>query len=94
MTFRKQIDAAILVCAIAASTPRRPTHCVYTGAIATALRLVDRSTREGRRFVKAVIDHASWARDKAAGTGWVNRRTQESDAHAEQILRVLYGRTQ
>lgn len=79
---------AILVCAIAASTPRKRRECVYTGALVVKLG-VRRKTRAEKKFFRSVIGWAQEARDKAAGTGHIDRRTQATDAEAEAWLRCL-----
>lgn len=76
------LDKAIRICEIAASTPREPDSpgWVNTGAITN-----DLGWHNGR-FGCAALDLAIWARDTAAKTGDVHRRTQETDAEAVCLL--------
>jgi hypothetical protein len=86
------LERAILLCAIAASTPRNENgkigdsteeHCIYTAKIADALGWGNGV------LVKRAIELASYARDVASGSGWIHKRTQETDAEAEAWLREM-----
>lgn len=85
-------ERAILLCAIAASTPRKagkigdsgPEHCIYTARIAGEL-----GWDIGGKRISRAIELATYARDQAAESGWVHKRTQETDAEAEAWLREV-----